>query len=395
MIKILHLNPASQLGGAEWVLLDLVTHLDRTRFTPLVALPKEGPLVERLKDAGIEVRLINAFAPLLGLGRSSRPVDYARAFPALFHSIRGFLQIRRIIQDEGIAIVHAHGIKMHLLVSALAFWMNARIIWHLHDFVSRRKFYRPYLLLADLCPSLIIVNSHAVAADLGMVRKLVVVHNGVDVNEFSPSDAGDRMDGSLHVGIIGILAPWKGHEVFLEAARRVSQRMPHVKFWIVGDEIYDTHGHQGYRRRLEQWVRTQDLQEHVRFTGFRPDVARVINSLDVIVHASVEPEPFGRVLIEAMACGKPVIAANAGGVPEIVENGVNGLLVTPGDAGQLAEMALRLLNDEAERRRLGTAGRQRVEQCFSLTQQVRHIEAIYESLVSGQWTVNGGQLLKK
>jgi len=382
VIKILHLNPSSQLGGAEWVLHDLVTHLDRTRFTPLVVLPKDGPLVERLRTSGVEVRVISAFQPLLGLGRYSRWMDYVRAFPALLDSIRGLLQVRRIIEDEGVAIVHAHGIKMHLLVCALTSWVKARIIWHLHDFVSQRKFYRLYLLLADVCPSLIMVNSHAVAADLGTIRNVVVVHNGVDVHTFSPNNTGSRTDGFFHVGIVGILAPWKGHEVFLEAARRVSQRVSQVKFWVVGDEIYDTDGHQGYRRQLEQWVSANGLQKQVQFTGFRPDVARVINSLDVIVHASVEPEPFGRILIEAMACGKPVIAANAGGVPEIVEHGINGLLVPPGDANQLAEMLLRLMSDDSERWRLAAAGRQRVEQSFSLMQQVGQIEAIYESLLA-------------
>ncbi|MBI3949806.1 MAG: glycosyltransferase family 4 protein [Acidobacteria bacterium] len=384
MIKILYLNPSSQLGGAEWVLHDLVTHLDRTRFAPLVILPKEGPLAERLRAAGVEVRLVNAFEPLLGLGRYSRPIDYARAVPALFHLIRGVLRIKRMIEDERIAVVHAHGIKMHFLVCALAVWVNARIIWHLHDFISRRKFYRLFLLLADVCPSLIIVNSRAVAADLEAVRNVVVVHNGVDVGRFSPSEMENRKDGCFHIGIIGILAPWKGHEVFLQAARRVSQQMSRVRFWIVGDEIYDTDGHQGYRRQLEQWVSAQGFQDQIQFTGFRPDVARVMSALDVVVHASTEPEPFGRILIEAMACGKPVIAANAGGVPEIVQHGINGFLTTPGDADQLAEAIFQLLNDESARRRLGAAGRQRVEQHFSLMQQVGQIETIYESLSSGQ-----------
>lgn len=382
MIKILYLNPSSQLGGAEWVLFDVATHLDRTRFTPLVVLPKDGPLAEKLRAAGVEIRLANAFAPLLGLGRYSRWGEYVRALPALFRSVSGLAQIKRIIQDEEIDVVHAHGIKMHFLVCILSFWLKAKIIWHLHDFVSRRKFHRFFLLLAEVCPSLILTNSHAVAADLGAARNVVVVHNGVDVNEFSPSHARGRTDGFLHVGIVGILAPWKGHEVFLEAARRVSQRMGRVKFWVVGDEIYDTDGHQGYRRRLEQWVSARDLQERIQFTGFRSDVAQVIDSLDVVVHASVEPEPFGRVLIEAMACGKPVIAARGGGVPEIVEHKVNGLLVTPGDADQLAAAMLDLLSHESERRRLGAAGRQRVEQWFSLAQQVRQIENIYESLIS-------------
>lgn len=385
MIRILFLNPSSQLGGAEWVLHDVVTHLDAKRFTSLVVLPKPGPLLDKLRDAGIDVRLMSAFEPLLGLGRYSRWMEIGRMLPAFACALTGLFHLKRIIEQERIDIVHAHGIKMHFLSGALRLVINTPLIWHLHDFVRQRRFYPLYVRLAEACPSLIIVNSHAVAADLGRMRNIAVVHNGVDIDSFSPVER--QRDGSLRVGIIGMLAPWKGHHVFLDAARLVSRQVDQVSFWIIGDEIYDTAGHRGYRQQLEEWVRVNHLEHCVRFTGFRSDVARVINTLDVVVHASIEPEPFGRVLIEAMACGKPVIASNAGGVPEIVEHEVTGLLTRPRDAQQLADMMIRLLQDESERKRFGLAGRRRVEQHFSLQRQVHRIEAIYELLMSGRCSV--------
>lgn len=385
MIRILSLNPSSQLGGAEWVLHDLVTHLDTNRFTTVVVVPKPGPLVEKLRDAGIDVRIVSAFAPLLGLGRHSRWMDVMRTLPAFARATAGLFQLKRIIEKEKIDIVHAHGIKMHFLSGALRLLINTPLIWHLHDFVSRRKFYPLYRRLAEASPSLIIVNSHAVAADLGRMRNVTVVHNGVDTDRFLPMEKS--RDRSLRIGIVGMLAPWKGHQVFLDAARRVSRQVDQVTFWIIGDEIYDTAGHQGYRQQLEHWVKLNNLQHRVVFTGFRPDVAHLINTLDIVVHASIEPEPFGRVLIEAMACGKPVIAANAGGVPEIVEHEVTGLLTAPRDAQQLADMMLRLLRQPSERERFGSAGRRRVERLFSLPQHVRRIEAIYELLMSGRSSV--------
>ncbi len=379
MIKILYLNPSAHLGGAEWVLYDVVTHLDRHRFQPVVALPKEGPLAESLREAGIDVRLIEAFAPLLKLGRYSRWRDYLRVSPALSRALQGGQALSRIVQDEGVAIIHAHGIKAHLLSALLKPVLHVPIIWHVHDFIGGRRFHRLYRCVAGMVPSLVIANSRAVADDLGPDPNVVVVYNGVDLQRFSPIRRSAE-GGSYHVGMIGVLAPWKGHGVFLEAARRVSERLENVQFWIVGDEIYDTDGHRGYRRRLEEWVREAGLHGRVRFTGFCRDVARVIGGLDIVVHASIEPEPFGRVLVEAMACGKPVIASRAGGVPEIVEHDVNGLLVTPGDVERLADMILRLLNDADERERLGRAGRRRVEERFSLAEQVRRIQRLYESL---------------
>ncbi|RMG44755.1 MAG: glycosyltransferase family 1 protein [Acidobacteria bacterium] len=379
MIKVLYLNPSSHLGGAEWVLHDVVTHLDRARFEPVVALPKEGPLATSLRAAGIDVRVIGSFAPLLKLGRYSRWRDYLQISPALVDALRGGRELCRLIQDEGVAIIHANGIKAHVLSALLRPKLRLPIIWHVHDFIGRRRFHRLYRYLAGRVPSLLIANSRAVAADLGLGVNVIVVYNGVDLRRFSPI-RGSTGGEPYHVGMIGVLAPWKGHGVFLEAARRVSAKLPNVQFWIVGDEIYDTDGHRGYRRRLEERVREAGLHERVRFTGFCRDVTRIINELDIVVHASIEPEPFGRVLIEAMACGKPVIASRAGGVPEIVEHEINGLLVAPGDGGQLADTIVRLLNDAAERERLGEAGRRRVEERFSLAEQVERIQRIYESL---------------
>ena len=209
----------------------------------------------------------------------------------------------------------------------------------------------------------------------------MVIHNGVDVEAFTPAAAGARHRDGCWIGMVGALAPWKGQHIFVQAAAEVVDRIPDVTFFLIGDVIYTTAGHHDYRRELERLVHQLGLEGRVIFTGFRKDIARVMANLDIVAHCSVEPEPFGRVIIEAMACGKPVIAARGGGVDEIIVDGDDGLLVPPGDARLLAEAILRLAGDPDRRARLGEAARRRVEEKFRIHDQVRQIEQCYDRLL--------------
>lgn len=147
------------------------------------------------------------------------------------------------------------------------------------------------------------------------------------------------------------------------------------------NEIYDTRGHRGYRQRLEQRARGAG-PGRVIFTGFRRDMPAVTNSLDILVHASVRPEPFGRVILEAMACGRPVVATHAAGVPEVLgADRSPGLLVPPGDVAAMASAILQLLRDEGRRRRIPRAGRDRGVRLFSIEKHVRAVEKVYEEVL--------------
>jgi glycosyltransferase involved in cell wall biosynthesis len=135
-----------------------------------------------------------------------------------------------------------------------------------------------------------------------------------------------------------------------------------------------------YAEQLEQRVRALGLERELTFTGFRSDMPDVMGGLDVVVHASVRPEPFGRVILEAMLLGKPVIATRAGGVPELIEEGRTGFLVAPGDAAALASRLARLAADEGLRRRIGVAARAWAVERFSLHRHVESMSAIYDSI---------------
>ncbi|HET9785391.1 MAG TPA: glycosyltransferase family 4 protein, partial [Terriglobales bacterium] len=225
--------------------------------------------------------------------------------------------------------------------------------------------------------ALAVANSQAVAAAYAervpaLAGKLRGIANGIDPESLAGGDRAafrrrwNLADDAFVFGMTAILAPWKGHEVFLAAARAVLAALPGARFLIVGDDVYDTRGHGQRRTWLEAQVRELGLGESVCFTGYlRDGLADAYAACDVAVHASTLPEPFGRTAIEAMAAGVPLVAAAAGGMLEIVEPERSGLLTPPGDAGALAAVMLRLAREPELRTRLIAGGRQRVRERFS------------------------------
>jgi glycosyltransferase involved in cell wall biosynthesis len=184
--------------------------------------------------------------------------------------------------------------------------------------------------------------------------------------------------------MIGHLTPWKGHEVFLEIARAVADRIPRSRFVVVGGSIYETHGHSGYPEALRQKTAALGLSDRVTFLGARDDVPDLLAALDVLVHPPTAPEPFGRVLAEAMAVGRPVVAARCGGIPEVVEDGVTGFLVPSADVGAFAAAVVRLLEDPALCRRLGHVGRRRAEARFGIEAHAAGVLEVYRAVLEGR-----------
>jgi glycosyltransferase involved in cell wall biosynthesis len=184
------------------------------------------------------------------------------------------------------------------------------------------------------------------------------------------------------VGLIAHLTPWKGHELFLDIARAVLNSLGEARFVVVGGSVYDTDGHAGYARTLARRAAALGLSDCVTFLGARHDIPEILAALDVLVHCPTAPEPLGRVLGEAMAVGRPVVAARCGGIPEIVDDGVTGFLVAPGDVRAFASAVIRLLADRALCDRLGEAGRGRVEEQFAVDAHVTAVLDTYRALLA-------------
>ena len=357
--RVLCVSAFAELGGAERCLLDTVDGLSARRCTveTLHLIDRPGALVGELERRGLRVHHC-------GVGRFRDPRGAVRAATWFRHQAGRFDVA--IANDTRAALYTAIG-------GALG---GPPYVWHVHDILRARQ---PLQRLAvRLRPAAWIANSGAVASSLvrhgAPSRRVVVVHNGVDATRFHPAVASTPLrselgvdDSVLLVGAVGRLVPWKGLEVLLQAADRLRGVVPEAIYLVVGDTITDTANRPDAERYRDALVALTDrlsLGSRVRFLGDRADMPRVMAALDVLVHSATD-EPFGRVLIEAMAAGKAVVAARGGGVTEIVEDGVTGYVVPPRDVDAVAQRVALLANRE-RRCAMGRAGRRRALERFSL-----------------------------
>jgi glycosyltransferase involved in cell wall biosynthesis len=269
-----------------------------------------------------------------------------------------------------------------------------RIVWHIRDVMrGKRRFFPLVDALGRYVPDAIVANSDYTAGQFRRCRSRVVrVYNGLILDDYRPASEGEkaafkrRWDVPVErrlVGILGVITPLKGHRVFLDAARAILAKRDDVHFFVVGDEIYDTAGHRGYRKLLEGCAASLGLAGRVTFTGFLDPVETVLPCLDVLVQSSVEAESFGRVVVEAQASGVPVVASRVGAIPEIITSDDVGALVAPGSADEIVDAVLRYLADDALCRRVAAEGRRHAIENFSITRVIAELTHLYDGLLSG------------
>jgi glycosyltransferase involved in cell wall biosynthesis len=216
---------------------------------------------------------------------------------------------------------------------------------------------------------------------------VVVISNAVDLDRFAPGTGdGVQLDtasglspappGTIRIGLVATFARWKGHEVFLDAAARVAAAEP-CRFYVIGGPIYHSQGSQYSLEELRRHAKALGLVGRLGFTGYLADSAAALRALDVVVHASTRPEPFGRVIVEGMACGRAVVAIREGGAAELFEDGVNALGCPPRDPHALARTLNGLIADPTLRRRLGDAGRVATLACFDRRRLAERWSQVY------------------
>jgi glycosyltransferase involved in cell wall biosynthesis len=403
---ILFLNPTGQIGGAEVGILALMEGLRKHRPTwKLRAIVgDDGPFVARARASEVEVE-VASFDEMRVLGDAAASqsgsvwLKLRAAAQILLSSIRirkYAKHIRSRITSLHPDIIHTTGMKMHL-VGALASGTKSPLIWHVQDFAGQRTVARRLLRhFRGSCAAAVAI-SESVARDLRAVCRdampVFTVGSGVDTKRFSPE--GQQLDldalsggptapeGVVRVGLVGTFAQWKGHAVFLRAIAQLPRDLP-VRAYIIGGPIYRTPGSQHSRQDLAALADELGITDRVFFTGFISDTASAMRSLDVLVHASTLPEPFGMVLIEGQATGLAVIASNAGGAAEIVRDGVDGKMHPPGDSVALAKVLGELASDASLRERLGRAARRRVLESFHVDGFIEGVISVYSRSTSGR-----------
>jgi glycosyltransferase involved in cell wall biosynthesis len=379
---VLYLNPYGTIGGAERALLELLDALDRTRFVPMVVLGGDGPLAAELRARGIETA-VEPF-PVPPLHRLPWP-------PTLARLLRAAWRIRRLAHARAARILHC-GDVLGLLVLMAARPRGARLVYQIHYLggVARR------LALACLAvPAVdkLLAVSGRQPSQLGPAPGLLagrtrVLPPGIRAEAFQD---GDRRAFRAEVGVsagtplVGLVArhdTWKGHGVFLQAAARLRELRGDIRFVMVGgsfDGGQPPHVER-YRDGFLACRKELGLEDAVAVLGHRQDVPAVLAGLDVLVCPS-EDEPFGMIVLEAMAAGTPIVASDRGGPAEILEDGRSGLLFRTGSADALVAAVLRLVGDPGLGLRLAEEGRRRVRSAYSSGRYARDVEAVYASLV--------------
>jgi len=394
-VRIAFLNPSGQLGGAEICLLDMIAVLRQARpdWEIHLIIAADGPLAQRASALGAQVDVVPfplEIAELGDSGRSSKLAITLRLLRTLPMARAYRDQLSESLKKIQPHLIHSNGFKMHVL-GAMAKPAPSSLLWHIHDYVSSRPLMARLLRLYARRTHAVITNSTSVAEDvrltLGAKREIIPILNVVDLAEFSPEGNAIDLDtlsgmtpaprGTVRVGLLATMAWWKGHRLFLDALAKLPAELP-VRGYIIGGALYQTGSQQETVETLRQYAKRIGIADRVGFTGFIAEPAAAMRALDIVVHASTEPEPFGRVIVEAMACGKPVISSGVGGAGEILMMGDFALAFKLNDEASLAKAITKLASDPKLRSLLGRNGLNTARERFGRERLARELPPVYE-----------------
>jgi glycosyltransferase involved in cell wall biosynthesis len=358
-VRLLVVNPSPVHGGAEEMLLSLITRGNPARVAPVVACLADGDFPDELERAGARVVRVPA-------GRLRNAAAWARAVGRL----------RALARDSDAVL--SWQVKGHYYGTPAARLARRPAAWWDHGIRPTRgesRYLIDHLLPSSLRADLVVCSSSFAAS---RHRRAIAIHPGVSLESYgrvSRRDSRARLglgEDEPVVGIVGRLQRWKRQHELLRAAPAVLERYPNVRFLVVGGALggFDA----DYPAELVSLARSLGIAGQVGFLGHRDDVPAILPALDLFVHAS-EAEPFGIVIVEAMATGLPVVASRGGGVAEILADDETGLL-TSGAAPEIAAGVIRLLDDPALAARIGAAARDRAQQRFSVERFVREVEEL-------------------
>ena len=386
-IRVLFVDHTAQLGGGEIALRNLLNSLKTNRVHITVLLLAEGALADQLISAGHSVHILPLSSRIAESRKESVDWKFLLRVRELFSMVPFVWRLVQFIRRMDVDLVHTNSLKSHLLAGLAARLAGRPLVWHLRDRIAPDYLpgtaVRIVRMASKMLPQFVIANSQATLDTIapepernaGMYRQCRVIHDGC----LQSARLRDTSVGRApSVGMIGRISPWKGQHVFIKAAAIVSKECPGTHFQIIGAPLFSE---TDYEAELHRLAASLNLEGQLTFTGFVSDVPSAIARLHIVVHASIIAEPFGQVVIEGMAAGKPVIATRAGGIPEIVTHNETGLLVPVEDERALADAMIALLQDPARAKAMGEKGRETVREFFTIERHARAVEQVYEDVL--------------
>jgi len=382
-MRVMNVVADERFGGPQSRILQVASRLKAKNVETIVVTRRgDRTFAMRLAEAGVPCVEIDLVRPRASLD----PRLHLQFFRLFSKNVR---EMRKIIRERAIHVVHTNGL-IGVQAAIAARLEGAPLVWHLNDVTFPRPLRMLLLPLVRRWATVIAVSAHRVGefylgawdAAPDLASRVHVLHAPVDIHRFVPGIDGSGVRRELKIaldcpviGAVGNLSPGKGFEFLLRAMPEILRSFPETRCLIAGAPLANR---QAYRDQLERAVESLGLQGRVFFLGRRDDMPQVIAALNVYVHPS-EFEACPMAVLEASASGRAVVATNAGGTVELVENGSTGILVAPRHAGQIAQAVIRLLADPATAKRMGEAGREWVQERFSLESCWRRHLSIYEA----------------
>jgi glycosyltransferase involved in cell wall biosynthesis len=399
-VPVLYLDNTSTFGGAINSLLYLLRALDKSRFPPLLVTAQPEEFLRHnfnfMQWRHVKIKLSWAdngiYKKIIGYrcfssGLALKVVNRVRfAYWLLCVTLPEAVRYTLIGKKHGARLVHLNNIMGSQLAGILAAkFLGVPCVAHLRDFEEVDDVTKMYSKMIDAH----IAISGAIKENLLRLavaeEKITIVHDAIDLQDFDDTLSCDSLRKEFHLtgqeklfGIFGRIVDWKGIKEFVHAAALIIRSVPEAMAFIVGD---CSDGDSGYLAEVKSLIVHYGLERNVVLTGYRRDVPVLMQLMDVVVHASVTPEPFGMVLIEAMAMKKPVVATRMGGPLDIVLNGCTGFLVAPGNVGEMADAVRQLLQEVALAAAMGQKGKERVVSLFAKERYARQVEAVYAQLL--------------
>lgn len=365
MINILHLIPTSGPGGAEKLLIDIVSSLNKEKYHSVVGMLNTGWLTKKIEEAGVDIRII----------KSGGSIDYLL-----------LNQLIKIIRLENINIIHSHLLDMNFYAALSSKITNTPLVCTEHGDVhhTSKKSWKNILkakIISLFADNIVFVSRYTEAYFLKYVKqpqkKRTVIYNGVDTDIFRKVNAEQEKalrkklqlnENAILIANVGNLYPVKGQKNLIKAFRSVKDSIPDSELLIIG------------RGELEQELRAEadklGLTDSIRFLGFRENISDFLKSVDIFVLSSLS-EGLPIALIEAMSCGLSVVATDVGGIKEVIQDGIDGYIVPPEDPISLAERIRLIIENGPSIDIMRENASKKIRQAFSKGVMLQKYEDLY------------------
>ena len=357
--KILLISNSAKISGAERSLLDVIAVLKQAHDITIV-LPEMNDLYHLL-NGHVEIKVVK-------MVRVALKRNILNLVRQAWQLMKGARLLARIVKEGKFDLIYANTIQAHIYGLLIKLLTGKRIIWHVRDNIRSRRQVRALAANTDL----ILAISRHIMRQFPAQRRVHLVYNGLDMTAWEQISASGLPGireivniGSekLLIAHVGQLVPWKRHELFIEVASAIRRKQPNVHFLLIGQDHFDQHA--GYVRFLREKVITGGLASCFSMLPYQPSFQYYLRDIDILVHLARD-EPFGRVVMEAMASRIAIVAFANGGPAELIINGENGFLIPPDDLEQVAEKIQLLIEDPEMRSAFGANGRSHVEQHFPI-----------------------------